>query len=365
MTRQQLTKIAIGTTLLGAALVMTARSDPTTETSTTTPAARGLEVATVEVAAVETARATRTIRLAGVTRAADRAELSFSIPARLASRPVEVGDRVRAGQTLACLDDHEFRLAKQAAEAALAELEIRLAQARREESRTERLEAAEAATTEELEQRRAATSALGAARDAAAARLGETRRLIAESTLEAPFSGTVTAVHVEPGEWAAPGRPVVELSGDGAVEIVVEAPESAWARLAVGQPVAVRLPFVDIETTGRITRRSGVSSGPGGLFPTEITLDHDTTVVSGLAAEVDLPLAATDELTVPIRSVLNPGSSRPAVFRISDGRAERVEVEVGDVVGDRIVVDGALAAGDAIAVAGHTALTDDDIVEVF
>jgi multidrug efflux pump subunit AcrA (membrane-fusion protein) len=66
-----------------------------------------------------------------------------------------------------------------------------------------------------------------------------------------------------------------------------------------------------------------------------------------------------------MRSVLNPGSSRPAVFRVSDGRAERVFVEIGDVVGDRIVVDGALSAGDLIAVAGHTALAEGDAVEVF
>jgi RND family efflux transporter MFP subunit len=360
MTREQLSKIAIGTTLLGTALVMTARSDTTTEEPEPTPPARR-----IEVSAVEMAEATRTIRLAGVTRAADRAHLSFPIPARVASRPVEVGDRVRAGQVLAALDDHEFRLAEQAAAAALAEFDIRLAQARREASRTERLAAAEAATTEELEQRRAAASALSAARDAAAARLGETRRLLAESTLEAPFSGTITAVHIEAGEWAAPGQPVMELSGDGAVEIVVEAPESAWARLAIGLPVDVRLPFLEIDATGRITRLSSVSSGPGGLFPVEITLDHHSTVVSGLAAEISLPLEATSELTVPIRSVLNPGSSRPAVFRIDDGRAERVLVEIGDVVGDRIVVDGALAAGDLIAVAGHTALAEGDAVEVF
>jgi membrane fusion protein (multidrug efflux system) len=157
---------------------------------------------------------------------------------------------------------------------------------------------------------------------------------------------------------------VIELAGDGAVEIVVEAPESAWTRLEVGQNVDVRLSFLDIDATGRISRLSSVSSGPGGLFPVEITLDQHSSIVSGLAAEISLPLRATSELTVPMRSVLNPGSSRPAVFRIADGRAERIEVEIGEVIGDRIVVHGALSSGDAVAVAGHTALADGDAVEV-
>jgi RND family efflux transporter MFP subunit len=360
MDRQQLLTTIVGTTLLGGAFVMTARSDTDTAVRTTAPAPRQVEVATVE--RIET---TRTVRLAGVTRAADRAQLSFPVPARLSSRPVGVGDRVRAGQVLATLDDREFQLARQAAGAALAELEVRLAQATREQERTVRLAAAEAATAEELEQTRAAASALAAARDAAAARLAETNRLVDESTLEAPFSGTVTAVHVEPGEWASPGRPVVELAGNGAVEVVVEAPESAWSRLAAGLPVTVTLPFVGLETGGVIRRVASVSMGPGGLFPVEVEIDEIPGLAAGLAAEVSLPLEPTNDLTVPLEAVLNPGSSRPAVFRINDERAERILVRVGQITGDRISIKGPLADGDLVAVGGHTALADRDPVEVF
>jgi RND family efflux transporter MFP subunit len=347
-------------TLLGTALAMTARSDSATETERPHTAPRRVEVAAVEVQSTD-----RSLRLPGVTRSAERAQLSFSIPARVASRPVEVGDRVPEGAIVATLDAHEFQIAEQASAAALAELEVRLAQAEREQQRTERLAAVEAATVEELEQTRAAAAALASARDAAAARLAEARRLLAESTLRAPFAGTVSAVHVEPGEWASPGRPVIELSGSSQVEIMVEVPESAWTRLEVGQPVAVQLPFLGIETEGRISRLSSVAGGPGGLFPVEITLaDHDQ-IVAGLAAQVTLPLESQHRTTVPLRSVLNPGSSRPAVFRVVDGRAERVWVTIGQVVGDRVTVDGALREGDLVATAGHTALADRDPVEVF
>lgn len=349
-----------GTGFLAGALVMTAGSDtPSPEVGAERAPRR------VELAAVEDAAASRSIRLAGVTRAVERAQLSFSIPARLATRGVEIGDRVRASQLLASLDGREYRLAEQAAAASLAELEVRLEQARREEVRTRTLAALEAATAEELEQRIAAVSALAAAADAAAARLAETRRLIAESTLEAPFAGTVTAVHLEPGEWVAPGRPVVELAGNGAVEVSVEVPESSWARIAVGQPVSVDLPFVGLELEGRITSIASVSMGPGGLFPTEVQIEPRPGLAAGLAAVVVLPLAAESALTVPLKAVLNPGSSSPSVFRIVDGRAERVAVRPGQLLGDRIVVEGTLAAGDRVAVAGHTALADGDAVEVF
>ena len=69
MNRQQLLTTIVGTGLLGSALLMTARSDSSPSASSTGPSPRRVSVAHVE--RIET---TRTVRLAGVTRAADRAQ---------------------------------------------------------------------------------------------------------------------------------------------------------------------------------------------------------------------------------------------------------------------------------------------------
>ncbi len=348
----------VGVTLLATAAVMTAWPEQPPREPEPAPALR------VVTAPVEATDAGRNVRLAGVTRAADRASLAFTLPARLAERSVEVGDAVVAGQVLARLDDAEVRLAERAAAAALTELEARLEQARRDAGRVERLAAARAATAEEMEQVQAATAALGAARDAAAARADDARRRVVESTLTAPFAGTVVAVHLEPGEWAAPGAPIVELAGRGPLEVVVEAPEAIRARLASGQPVVIRLPFLDRSVDGRVTAVADAAAGAGGLFPVEVSLGADDGIVPGLAAEVALALAPRPALTVPLEAVVNPGATSPAVFRIADGHAVRVPVTLGEVVGDRVTVRGELAAGDRVAVAGHTVLASGDRVEV-
>jgi RND family efflux transporter MFP subunit len=304
------------------------------------------------------------VRLAGTTRAARRAELGFTLAARLAQRPVEIGDRVSTGQLLAAIDDREVQLAARAAEAAVAELEIRTAQARRDLDRVQRLVDARAATTEELERTEASTAALEAALTAAEARLAETGRLVDESELRAPFDGTITAVEIEPGEWVKPGTTVVELAGEGVVEVRVEAPETVYHRIAVGQSVVVELPFVDVTTTGRITKVAAAASGPGELFPVEITVDDSGAIAAGLTADVVLELASEPELTVPLKAVINPGSSTPSVFRISNGVAEEIAVDLGRVRGDRIAVEARLAPDDLVAVTGHTSLRTGDRVEV-
>jgi RND family efflux transporter MFP subunit len=359
MKRDQILTTAIGLAILLGAVAFTAWPESTGSTAEVVDRSK-----IVRVAEVTSGAATDHIRLAGVTRAARRAELGFTLSARLDSRPVEVGDRVHAGQILAALDDRQVRLAARAAEAAAAELEIRLEQAERDLQRVRELVQARAATTEELERTAAATAALGAAHNASRAQLDETRRMIEESTLTAPFSGTVTRVGPEPGEWIPAGAMVVELAGDGAVEVVVEAPESVYRRLRVGSEVHVELPFVDGAATGRVSSVASAAAGSGRLFPVEVTLVPRDGVVAGLTADVVFDVPAHNELTLPLEAVINPGSSTPAVFRIDDNRAERIEIEPGRVRGDRIAVTARLDVNDLVAVAGHTALRDGDLVEV-
>ncbi|MGD8663007.1 MAG: biotin/lipoyl-binding protein, partial [Desulfobacterales bacterium] len=65
--------------------------------------------------------------------------LSFSVPARMVERSVEVGDRVASGDVIARLDVREFDNAVNSAKAAMVELNVRLAQARRDRQRFQRL----------------------------------------------------------------------------------------------------------------------------------------------------------------------------------------------------------------------------------
>jgi len=348
----------VGALVLGAAVVLAAW--PTREPAPV-PAARQSAVGVAPVTALD---GVREIRLPGVTRAVNRATLAFSLLGRITRRPVEVGHRVAAGALLAVLDGREYRLAKAAAQAEVMRLNARLAQAERERERVERLVAVRAATTEELEQVAVVADALRAACDAAAARLDDARRRVGETELRAPFAATVTAVRLQVGEWAAPGAPVLELAGVGAVEIEVAIPEGLRAGLAPGQPASIELPFLGRTVSGRLTSLSGAASEAGGLFTAEVRLDPAADVVPGLAAEVVLAASGKPRLAVPLAAVLDPGATRPAVFRVVGGVAERVPVELGEVVGDLVTVTGDLAPGDRIVVSGHTSLIDGDRVEV-
>jgi RND family efflux transporter MFP subunit len=323
----------------------------------------------VRVAAVENAADPRELRFSGITRAAQRARLSFSIGARLAARPVEVGDQVKRGQVLARLDDSEVRNGLATARATLAEAEARRGQMGRDVERVEKLHAAKAATAEELEKTRTGLESLVAAADAAGARVREVERLVGETSLRAPYDGTITEVLAEPGELVGPGRPIFILSGEGDTEVQLEVPESLLGQLLPGAPVPVKVSMLgDRAVNGQIRSLGRSAAGPGQLFPVVVSLDPAAGVPAGATAELAFRVGESAALAVPVGAVVDPGGRRPAVFKIEKGGAgelvRRVPVEVGSLLGGKVIVAGALAAGDRVVVGGQRGLLDGDAVEV-
>lgn len=325
---------------------------------------------------VETARAageSPAIWFPGVARAQRRSRVAFALAGRLTSRGPSLGDHVSKGAVLARLDARKQSLALDAARASQAEATVRKAEAIRDRDRVARLAADGAATTEELESLQAVVDAMVAVVDAAAARVGDAERQQGETVLRAPFAGTVTAVFAEPGEFRSVGQPILELSGDGAVEVELAVPESLITGLSPGTEVAVRKPAqaASVEA-GRILTIGSASGRARALFPVLVSLDDST--LAGTSIEVSLrPESASpeasvaDDVIVPIDAVVDPSGRQPVVFRLheKDGgaRVERVPVAIGVLVDGWVTVRGSLAAGDRVVVAGQRGLLHDDVVE--
>lgn len=368
---QPILRLLVAAATLAGAIYLSAESQIRTVDAQENP-----NVKRVRTAEVETASGSRQLRFSGVTRAAQRARLGFAVGGRLVERAVDVGDRVDEGQVLARVEDREVKNAIATARGALAEVQARRAQAERDVDRVAELVEAKAATSEELEKTRAGLAGLNAAEEAASARLDETERLLEETTLKAPYDGTVLETLVEPGEHVVPGRPVVSVAGTGDLELEVEVPESVVLRLRQGASVDVVVPFLGETVPGTLHSIGRSAAGPGRLFPVVARIS-DERLVSGATAELSLRLETDQALAVPIAAVVNPGGRSPSVFRVDDGpdgpHVSKVRVEVGSLsteVGgeDRVTVtpadDAALQAGDQVVVGGQRGLLDGESVVI-
>jgi multidrug efflux pump subunit AcrA (membrane-fusion protein) len=291
----------------------------------------------VRVAPVGVIEEAHELRFPGTMRAVRRANLSFVVGGRLSERAVDLGDRVERGAPLARLDPQPFLNEVRSAEAVVAEVGARLEQISRDRHRLTRLRAGGVASEQELERTSSSQDQLRAS----------------------------SAVHREPGEFVQEGAAVLAISGDDGFEIEVEVPESVASTLVEGQAATVSFPLAGVPAAPAWLKSvSRGTEGPGRLFPIVAQLQPTPGVIPGMAGELIVRASRGSHLAVPLASIIDPSGKHPYVFRVADGRAERVPVEVRTLVGERITVVGALQAGDRVVVAGHAVLLDGDPVEV-
>ena len=318
----------------------------------------------VVVAPVAPAPPAAPMTFSGVVRAEKRADLGFTLGGRMVRRAAQVGQAVKAGQELARLDLAPLRNARAVAKAQLGDVTARLGQLKRDVARERRLVDRGAGRRETLEQLTSGMAATEAARAQAQAGLAEAQRQLNEARLRAPFAGTVIEVMLEPGEFARPGVAVVVLSAEDRLEVEVQVPEAIRTSLAKNAPVQVRLPLAGgYALKGRVTQLGRGASGPGQLFPVVVSIPGSDRVAPGYTAEVVFAVQTPDAVMVPVAAVADPGGHSPFVFKVANGRAEKVPVEVVRLVGDRVAVRSALGVGDPVIIKGHISLLPGEHVE--
>lgn len=357
--------------LLAALLLLAACAKDEQVPSKTADAELATELKVVRVAPVKSAEAVRSFRFSGVTQAGEQARLAFLVSGEVIDLPVKLGDQVVAGDVIATLRNPQLAPAAKAAEAQLAELRTRLAQAKRDRSRVAELRKNGAATKEEYEQVDAQYRALQSSVNTARAGVAQASELLGETALKAPFSGSVSQVLIDAGDFVSAGQPVAVLSGLDLLEIKLGLPETLLNGLRVNDPVKVFLPFQhDSQVTGVITEVASAAPASGQLFPVVVGVEKMATPAAtlrpGLTAEVEIAQQGTTELMVPIRAVVDPGTGQPIVYRFNSSSAtvSVVPVVVGDIVGEFVVINGDLTANDQVVHVGLSGLLDGQTVTV-
>jgi len=296
----------------------------------------------------------------GTLRDRQRTDLGFETPGRIATIAVDVGDRVRAGQELARLDEAPARwrldraeAERAAAAAALAERALQLEQqsklAREQIISDTALETARAQHAAALSQLRAADSALLQA-----------RRDLALTRIIAPYAGTIVGRTTQPHADIAAGQTVLQIEGGRTMEVVVMLPDSVASRLSSGQAAA------GVDATQRLALkldRVSARSENGSLVQAIFRVEGNAQARSGGVVSVELDRAATDGLGVPVAAVMPgsaPGTGSVYTYDAAQGRVQRRLVKLGTSLlpGGRVAVTEGLKAGEQIVVAGTAFLSD-------
>lgn len=303
------------------------------------------------------------IRFHGITRGADRTKLAFSIRGQLLSRPFEVGDSVDKHQVLATLEAREHRLALTEAKANLAALEANLGQAVRDKARAKVLFAKDATTLEEVEKVGANHENLKARQRAILAAIDNFQRRLKDAQLLAPFSGKITSVLREPGEYLNPGTVVLTMSSEARIEVEIEVPEALMPELDTRVQIEVTFPFLqDRRTHGSWVSIGRSALGRGSLFPIIVELAGFPGLVPGLSVELLIARKRKGAVRLPLSAVINPGGQQAHVFVAREGQAQKVPIDVLSIQGDGALVQGRFETDERVISHGHHRLLQGDHV---
>ena len=349
------------------------------------------EKTAARVAVVERGSITRVLTLAGQFQPYQIIDVHPKVSGFIRRIYVDIGDKVRQGQTLAVLEVPELQAQLKGTVAQVARSKDEIIRAQHEVSRAEaeysalhadnqRMQAAAKAqpgliAQQELDDTESKDLAAAAQVDAAKAALASARggedvasadreRVAAiedYTNVVAPIDGVITWRYADTGALIQSGTssndqalPIVKLAQSGLLRLRFPVPENAVKYVKVGDPMQIRVDALDRSITGKVVRFTRDVNFETRTMETEVDVENkDLSIDPGMYANARLELArAENVLTIPVEALVLRGSGeivyaldgnnqvreRPVVVGLQG--AILAEIKSGLVAGDRVILGG-------------------------
>lgn len=336
---------------------------------------------TVEVRDVTQATISNQIRAYGSVRAQDNVRVTPQVSERVLRINADLGDTVRAGQTLAKLNDVTFREQMERDRAQVEQARIAANRDSLNLSRQQELFRSELISQAELDNARSTYAATRAQLQAAQAALASSMQNLNYTEVKSPVTGVITRRNASPGDVVGNGTTFFEISNLVGYEIRLNLPLNDWRNTRFGQTVEMRpTGGAEFNVRGTVSRISPEIDPVTGLGEVVISLtERGSGVFPGMLMEARINVETKNNAVVIPRSamvenvqtVIEPESnvirlSRTYAAFISQGDsvAVRRELELGIQQGDRIEVLSGLQPGDKLIITGQTSLEDQSRIRI-
>jgi len=233
----------------------------------------------------------------GVTQSATEAKLSFKVGGLIENVPVDMGDTVKRGTVIARLDDTDYRINYNKAEASLKSAEAQMAAAKSAFLRVENLYVNNNVSLSEYEKAKTQFELAETMVKTGRSQLNAAQNQLDYTVLRAPFDGVVSSIMAKENEMTGTGHPVVVYAALNNLEVKTAVPENIIGQISRGQEATVRFSaFPEKTFRGVITEVSpGIPNA--SAYPVIVRLvETSSRLFPGMTGTVELPLNG-DSLT--------------------------------------------------------------------
>ena len=280
---------------------------------------------------------------------------------------VDVGDEVRAGQTLVTLNKRDLEIQAAQAQAAVASAEIQYANAKDTYERYQRLYEEGAIAFQQVDSARVQYESIrdGSLRQARAS-LDQIRNMIGNAVVTSPMTGVIGTLDARAGQLASPGAPLATVIDIDTVNARFSLSESQINQVSPGQALAVFVPAVSGEPIEAVVTRISPQADPRTReFFVDLSIENNERLIrAGMTVTVELSRQEVqDELVVP-EDAIRCSAQGDYLYVVRDAVARRVMVETLLSDGTHTAVRGDLQEDDDVIVLGMERVTDGTRVQI-
>lgn len=287
----------------------------------------------------------------GVIQPVRQSTVAAQASGRVVTLAVKVGDRVKAGQLLVSIDDREVTAGVQRSRALVNQSEAELRTAGQHLERTRDLQAKGFVSKAALDTAENQFKGAQAGREQAGAAAQQASLAQGYTRVTAPYEGWVLQTHVNLGDLAMPGTPLVTVYAPQPLRAMVQVPTSrAYATSQTAQ--------IEVLIGGEWVAPSGRSSMPSA-DPVSQTVEWrldlapkaSQAVLPGQQVRVRFAGGQANRVVVPANAVLRRGELTAVYVATPQGfvlRAVRlgadhgnqgIEIVAGLNIGDKVALD--------------------------
>jgi RND family efflux transporter MFP subunit len=287
-------------------------------------------------AAVELREVELTLSAEAVVEAVRQSTVAAQVAGRIVDIRFDVGDRVNKGEVIVRIDERAAAQLQAASEAQVRTAEAALANARAQYERSKQLLAQKFISQAAFDRAESEYRAAEAQMKATLAGAGQAATERSFATIVAPYSGVVSARHVQLGEMATPGRPLMTGFDPSTLRVVATVASVHVPAIAGGGKARVEVP-----AAGRWIDARSITVVPAAdprTHSTQVRIELPTDVQGiypGVFARAHFVTGREPRLMVAREAVVRR-SELTAVYVIGEGGAPQLrQVRLGTASDDR------------------------------
>ena len=274
----------------------------------------------------------------GTAQANESVTLTAQSTDRVKSIQFEDGDVVAKSQLLLTLEHAEEK-------ALVQELKVNLAEQKRQLRRLQDLKKQSATAESAIDTQ---TSLM----EATQAKLEVAKIKLSEKFIYAPFAGQLGLRQISPGQLVTNDTEITSLDDLSKIKVEFQLPEKYLNRIAIGQRVSASNVAYEEDFMGKVIAISSRLDRVSRAFTVRAIFENEQAQLRpGMLLQLKVETQAAQALVIA-ESAIIPINQKQYVYKIVDGKVQRVEVTIGRRKPGLVEVLSGLTQGDEIVTQG-------------